>query len=883
MAAGGGSSSSVGTGAAQALALLLREDPLLVRHGLTSDTGHVEEDVDDVGNISDTASNKKNYNAAHSYASALLHVSSSSATTDQPPSTSSSTLGAKWMTSSASGEYRQRATEALADVDRKLALIDSLSQRITHESPELIAGPLLRSHGYDVITLDGSGDGRMNSSNSSSSSNSCTTTLMTIRDKAERIERQSHLLDTIAKRVEETLHRGTTRMETITLKLSRVLELSSTLKMMLRLQFEARKVLSLHTSSLSSSTTASTTTADFVDLRDLTRAAASVAAMEGLLSHPSLTPTTSGSGEDNRIHVVEKLRPRANAVAKSVRKAAAGLMDEVQRSGDNSSGGSRSIDLTRLGATLQVYFHLGELPDAAWKAVISALHATEKASSQLFHPTSIKKAREAAQLEAKVAADAEISGKKDTTNTSTDKKSSSGTNTAESTNPRLRKKAFEATFERIYQRKLNEKRAAAAQAWSESISDASSRVWNLHRVLARRNDPVTRTIFLDVVCDSIVPSELASAECTLLLLQNRGDNRSGGKSGGGNGSSTTIESSSTTRLNRSNFSLFSLFWVEMSIGVGGRISRLLKYDNGALVTDIAALYPAVRSVSLSMVTELYDIMQMGLSMSSSDTIGGGDMYLGGMGGGLSSMVATNSGSIMGGSTALDDSVIFGGALGGLSEGVSDDDYFSRADEAAGGGGVGYFGVSADTWTHVDTTNANNGAEPNSSGSTRGNNSSSTSSLTLAVFTSPEWMALQGDNASDGSSTGLLALQTAFLNECKSRLFAPLKHLFPEAVSVDENGIAIPCLPTLPTRYDLAKLDAKIREELSFADPRQGGGDFSLAPMIGDVVVSMVEMFCDTARRALSECDEGKMLDARSGSLSESMAHNISVAGVMVCN
>jgi hypothetical protein len=336
-------------------------------------------------------------------------------------------------------------------------------------------------------------------------------------------------------------------------------------------------------------------------------------------------------------------------------------------------------------------------------------------------------------------------------------------------------------------------------------------------------------------------------------------------------------------LARANFSLFSLFWVEMCIGLGGRITRLLKYDNGALVSDIAALYPAVRSASLLMVTELYDIMQMGLSMSSSDTIVGiGDMYMGGGGGGLSSMVATNLGSIMGGSTALEDSVIFGGKLGGLVEGSSDDDYFSRADEAAGGGGggSGYFGVSADTWTHVETSNAN-GAEPNSSGSTCGNNSSSTtSSLTLAVFTSPEWMALRGDNAS-GSSTGLLGLQTAFLNECKSRLFAPLRHLFPEAVSVDENGIAIPCLPTLPTRYDLAKLDANIRDELSFADPRQGGGDFSLAPMIGDVVVSMLEMFCDTARRALSECDEGKMLDARSGSLTESMAHNISVAGVMV--
>ena len=100
-------------------------------------------------------------------------------------------------------------------------------------------------------------------------------------------------------------------------------------------------------------------------------------------------------------------------------------------------------------------------------------------------------------------ADAEISGKKDTTttaNNTTDKKSSSSSTTTttatavESTNPRLRKKTYEITYERIYQRKLYDKRAAAAWAWSESISDAASRVWNLHRVLARRNDPVTRTL-----------------------------------------------------------------------------------------------------------------------------------------------------------------------------------------------------------------------------------------------------------------------------------------------------------------------------------------------------------------------------------------------------
>jgi hypothetical protein len=296
------------------------------------------------------------------------------------------------MSSTAGGEYRQRATEALADVDRKLALIDSLGQRITRESPESIAGPLLRCHGHEIATtLDGSTNG----SSSSGSGSTTTITLVTMRDGAERIERQSRLLDAMAKRVEETLRRGTARMEAVTLELTRVLELSSTLKMMLRLQFESRKVLSLQTSTTpSSKTTAnSTTTAaanDFVDLRDLTRAAASVAAMEGLLSHPSLTPhggggTTPGGGgggggneeenDNSRIHAVEKLRPRANAVSTSVRKAAAGLMDEIQRGGgDNSSGsssgsggggGSGSIDLTRLGATLQVYFHLGELPDAA--------------------------------------------------------------------------------------------------------------------------------------------------------------------------------------------------------------------------------------------------------------------------------------------------------------------------------------------------------------------------------------------------------------------------------------------------------------------------------------------------------------------------------------
>ncbi|KAL3823322.1 hypothetical protein ACHAXA_010457 [Cyclostephanos tholiformis] len=843
------SNNTIGSGAAHALALLLREDPLLVRHGLVVGGGGLV-GVDD-GN------NDVINSPAHSYASSLLHVGghnpnkdASSSSSSSSSTSSSSSSSAKWMTSSG-GEYRQRATEALAEVDRKLALVESLSVRISREAPEMVAGPLLRSHGFDLASTSVAGGGSLGGGRGEVAASSVaedrpaatTTTLVASRDKAERIARQSQLLDVIARRVESTLLRGATRMESATSRLSRVLSLSATLKMMLRLQFEARKVLHAgvgldsagivggQSSSSSSSSSSSYRLDAFVDLRDLTRAAASVAAMEGLLAHPSLTPENDGDGSE-RIDVVERLRPRAKAVATIVRRSAAGLMDELQ--GDHPTASGTAASLTRLGATLQVYFHLGELPEASWKAVSSALAATEKASSQLFHPTALKKMKEAAQAEAKASADAESSAVRVNDDGDSSKKSVS-----ESNNPRQRKKQYEATYDRLYQRKLREKRAAAALAWSTSVFDAASRVWNLHRVLARRNDPVSRKNFLEVISESPVPAEFSDAERRLLALQNR--------------------NSGSIALSRSNFSLFSLFWMEMSIGLGGRISRLIKYDNGSLEGDVAALFPAVRSASLSMVTELYDIMQMGLSSSAV-----GDSSVSGL-----------SSTVLGGSDVLEDSVFFGGSNGGgtLGAGLDSEDYFDRADEAAGGGG-GFFGASADAWTHIDS---NSGGTEATQG--LGTASSASSSLTTAVFTSPEWLALQGDNA-DGISTGLSALQTAFLKECKNRLFAPLDYLFPEAVSVDENGIAIPCLPTLPTRYDLAKLDANIREELSFADPRQGGGDFSMAPMISDVVVEMLIKFCLSARRAISECEEGRILDSRSGSIPESMAHNLSVAGVM---
>ena len=179
-------------------------------------------------------------------------------------------------------------------------------------------------------------------------------------------------------------------MESATTRLSRVLELSATLKMILRLQFEARKLGSgLDLESISQG--------GVIDLRDLTRAAASVAVMEDLLSHPSFSPVS----QEGSIDVVENLRPGAEAVAKSVRQAAAGLMDELQSQSTSATVSS----LSRLGATLQVYFHLGELPDASWRAVTSAFTAAEKASAHLFHPTAVKRMKESAQSEAMALAE----------------------------------------------------------------------------------------------------------------------------------------------------------------------------------------------------------------------------------------------------------------------------------------------------------------------------------------------------------------------------------------------------------------------------------------------------------------------------------------------
>jgi hypothetical protein len=108
----------------------------------------------------------------------------------------------------------------------------------------------------------------------------------------------------------------------------------------------------------------------------------------------------------------------------------------------------------------------------------------------------------------------------------------------------------------------------------------------------------------------------------------------------------------------------------------------------------------------------------------------------------------------------------------------------------------------------------------------------------------------------------------------------MQYMFPEGVTVDEDGIPMSILPTVPSRYDMQKLDALIRSELSLADPREGGGELSMTSMIAEVVVDMVERFCSQAKGAVSDVGE-KCIRPEDGTATEALVHDLKVAGVMV--
>lgn len=797
-----------------------------------------------------------NEESAFSYAAALLHQEQDSST--------------GWMSST--GEVQRRAAEALAEVDRKLALVESLAERIGRERPEDVAGPLMRLHGYGVGGEEKKGEDSDSDDDGIDANidefdvvggnvHGDAYSLVSMRDKADRLRRQGEVLEGVAKRVESSLQRGLGRMEGATSRLGRVLHLSATLKMVMRLMFEAKKVtgsgvdfdsLTSGAAAAAASSSGALSYSVDMDLRDLTRAAASVAVMEDLLSHPDL----GGSGPDgsvapsaesriDTIDVVERLRPDAEAVASAVRRAAAGLLAEQQRTG------TAGMSPHRLGATLQVYYHLGELPQAAWDAVSAGLASAEKASAGFFNPAAVQRLVDQAQSEAKAAV---AQGGEDDPNA----------RLPPGTDKRQKKKQTESAYERSLKKRLREKRAEAAGKWARGVADAALRVWTLQRVLARKSDPVSRRNFLEAVREAPVPEKFEQAEEILLK-------------GGGGG-----ERAKDPRHVK-NF-IFALFWNQMCLKLGQRIQKLLRYNDGAIAEDVAALYPAVRAAALDMLGSVHDSMQAGLGAASAAAAAASASGSAGAGGGVNAMAddglgvsgAGTGAGILGGSAGLDDSAFFGGWIAPgsgnsrLSDAAAERGHDDSDDADAGAGGS----VAADTWTRADDDEDETRArEAADTGAPVGVGAAALA----AIFSSPEWSALQG---SSSSQTGLHPLQSSFLEASSERLCAPLRYMFPEAVAVDENGAAIPVLPHLPSRYDLAKLDSAVRDELSLADPREGGGELSMTTMLAGNVVDMVGRFCAAAAGATSDAGEEGFLREDDGAATEALLHDMKVAGVM---
>lgn len=607
------------------------------------------------------------------------------------------------------GDTQEQANLALQDVDRKLILVQSLAVKLSRTSPEAVAGHFLHLHGHNVEEKQ-------------VESESSTITLQAMRDKADRLQKQADSLETVARRVESSLTRGLGRMEVSCKKLERVLLLSASLKKILRLQFENEKLQSY----------------DLEDVRDLTRAAASVAVLEELLKETS----------DDTINIVEKLRPQAEDTARAVRKAAASLMAQHQST-------SKLQSLQKLGATLQVYYHLGELPDAVWKAVNDAHTKAEAACRQLWNPVTLSGIQEQA------------------------KKAAKGDS-------------------KLLSKKLTEARAQVVQEWTNSMVEAALQVFHLQTVLLRKTDPVSRKVFLEVVAEAPIPADYGI-------------------------------------LSRSNFFLFTLYWSRLSHSLAGIIANALEYDKGKMKAEIASLYPAVRAASIELLGRIQD--SKGASSASST--------------GIEDSSVRSSG-VLGGSLALEADL--------FSQGESDTGLSDNPQAA----------VSADTWTR-----------PSNLDSPGKHKFAAVSGASLsAVFNSVEWEQIKGNKESEN---GLYRLEQVFLEKCRERLHEPLQYMFPEHIAVDDDGVAIAGAVTtvlLPSKYDIQRFEQNIRQELSLADPREGGGDFSTVTMIADCVVDLIVEFCARAKNAVSGAGENGYLAANTFAMTENLQHDRKVAAIM---
>jgi hypothetical protein len=653
--------------ATASLQLLLREDPLLVEYGLT-DATRSSEDV------------------AFRYAATLLQGNSSSSEED----------GSDRTTTAA------QAASALQDVERKLALVESLAVKLSRTSPEAVAGPFLRWHGYEIlpVTTDNDGSNDKTAATLVTTSRAASTgTLQAVRERAARLERQAEVLETVARRVEGSLQRGLDKLSLSCVRLERVLQLSQTLKRLLRFQFEWRKL----------------ETYDLEDTRDLTRAAASVAILEDLLAQPEWQTA-------HKIARLASLRPQAEGTAAAVREAAGRLL---QASFGTEESASSTLATPYLPATLQVYFSLQELPQAVWQAVDQAHAQAEVVSRQLWSSARLQQLQDQAKKQAKES--------------------------------------------RAIPKKLQQLRAEAAQDWAAQVTQAALQVQQLQRVLSYKTDPTTRQGFLQVVAQAPVPSSYLSRE----------EEHNGGSL---------------------VFSLFSLFWQRYCRTLATILEGILA-SNAADVAEVAALYPAIRGVAKTMIGRFQEVAVTTSSSSTAVVDEGTPVKTG----------------ILGGSQAL-AADMWGPPAG---------DNPQAAPDAWTRGDISLVGL------HTTTTSSSLGP----------------AALT-AVFSSAEWNDLMG---TVHTQAGLYRLQEAFVKACTTRLCEPLQYLFPEDISLDDNGVPMSsgALSMLPSKYDIQRFDENIRQELSLADPREGGGDLTSVTMIAACVVDMMIEFCQRAQQALS--------------------------------
>jgi conserved oligomeric Golgi complex subunit 5 len=106
-------------------------------------------------------------------------------------------------------------------------------------------------------------------------------------------------------------------------------------------------------------------------------------------------------------------------------------------------------------------------------------------------------------------------------------------------------------------------------------------------------------------------------------------------------------------------------------------------------------------------------------------------------------------------------------------------------------------------------------------------------------------------------------------------------MFPDNVSMDDSGIPMPsgfCL--LPSKYDMQRFDENIRQELSLADPREGGGDLTMVTMIAACVTDMVAQFCSRAKNAVSGIINEDSYLNEDWSMTDSLQHDRRIAAIM---